>query len=98
MQEAQIISFIKEIDNALMPSGHLLLWTDKFHLCTGVTNWLIGTALNTVDLIVWNKLRMGMGYRTRRMSDDIALCFKKRPRERRGSGSFMTSQMYGRRS
>jgi site-specific DNA-methyltransferase (adenine-specific) len=69
MDEAQIVAFIKVIDEVLMPSGHLLLWTDKFHLCTGIAGWLRGTGLNTVDLIVWNKMRIGMGYRTRRMSE-----------------------------
>jgi site-specific DNA-methyltransferase (adenine-specific) len=83
MHEAQIISFIREIDRTLMPSGHLLLWTDKFHLCTGITHWLTGTALNTVDLIVWNKMRMGMGYRTRRMSE-YCLVLQKAPRRAKG--------------
>jgi site-specific DNA-methyltransferase (adenine-specific) len=69
MPQEQILTFIQAIDRALMPSGHLLLWVDKFHLCTGITEWLDGTALNTVDLVVWNKLRMGMGYRTRRVSE-----------------------------
>jgi site-specific DNA-methyltransferase (adenine-specific) len=83
MNETQIISFIKAIDKALMPSGHLLLWTDKFHLCTGIANWLVGTGLNTVDLIVWNKLRMGMGYRTRRMSE-YCLVLQKAPQRAKG--------------
>jgi len=83
MQEAQIIEFIREIDRALMPSGHLLLWTDKFHLCTGIANWLAGTDLNTVDLIVWNKMRMGMGYRTRRMSE-YCLVIQKAPQRAKG--------------
>lgn len=83
MHETQIISFIKEIDRVLMPSGHLLLWMDKFHLCTGVTHWLNGTALNTVDLVVWNKMRMGMGYRTRRMSE-YCLVLQKAPLRAKG--------------
>jgi site-specific DNA-methyltransferase (adenine-specific) len=83
MQEIQIISFIKAIDKALMPSGHLLLWTDKFHLCTGISSWLTGTDLNTVDLIVWNKKRMGMGYRTRRMSE-YCLVLQKAPLRAKG--------------
>jgi site-specific DNA-methyltransferase (adenine-specific) len=33
MNESDIRTFILEIDRALMPSGHLLLWIDKFHLC-----------------------------------------------------------------
>jgi site-specific DNA-methyltransferase (adenine-specific) len=69
MSETLIVAFVKSIAEALMPSGHLLLWTDKYHLCTGITGWLAGTGLETVDLIVWNKMRIGMGYRTRRMSE-----------------------------
>ena len=83
MDEAQIVAFIKEIDRALMPSGHLLLWTDKFHLCTGIVHWLAGTSLSTVDLIVWNKMRMGMGYRTRRMSE-YCLVLQKAPLRAKG--------------
>jgi site-specific DNA-methyltransferase (adenine-specific) len=52
-----------------MASGHLLLWVDKYHLCTGILDWFAGTDLSTVDLIVWNKRRIGMGYRTRRTSE-----------------------------
>ncbi|HSA79602.1 MAG TPA: DNA methyltransferase [Geminicoccaceae bacterium] len=83
MQEAQIISFIEAIAKILMPSGHLLLWMDKFHLCTGIAHWLTGTELNSVDLIVWNKMRMGMGYRTRRMSE-YCLVAQKAPQRAKG--------------
>lgn len=83
MDEALIISFVHEIGRVLMPSGHLLLWIDKFHLCTGIENWIVGTDLNTVDLIVWNKMRMGMGYRTRRMSE-YCLVLQKTPLRAKG--------------
>jgi site-specific DNA-methyltransferase (adenine-specific) len=83
MDEVQIISFIRLIDKILMPSGHLLLWTDKFHLCTGTASWLAGTDLNTVDLIVWNKKRIGMGYRTRRTSE-YCLVLQKAPLRAKG--------------
>jgi site-specific DNA-methyltransferase (adenine-specific) len=83
MNDTQIVFFIKAIDKALMPSGHLLLWTDKFHLCTGITNWLAGTDLSTVDLLVWNKMRMGMGYRTRRISE-YCLILQKAPLRAKG--------------
>lgn len=69
MDESLITAFIRAIDRALMPSGHLLLWVDKFHLCTGILPWLAGTSLATVDLLVWDKQRIGMGYRTRRKSE-----------------------------
>ena len=83
MDEKQIISFIKEIYRTLMPSGHLLLWVDKYHLCMGVMPWLSETQLFTVDLIVWNKKRMGMGYRTRRQSE-YCLVLQKAPLRAKG--------------
>ena len=55
MDEKTIIRFIEEIDRVLMPSGHLFLWVDKFHLCQGVLSWFENTSLNLVDMIVWDK-------------------------------------------
>lgn len=69
MPEPVIRAFLQEIDRVLVPSGHLLLWVDKFHLCSGIQPWLQGTALTQVDLITWDKGRIGMGYRTRRRSE-----------------------------
>jgi len=83
MDEAQIGQFIGEIDRTLIPSGHLLLWLDKYHLCTGVTSWIGKTDLETVDLIVWNKMRIGMGYRTRRTSEYL-LVLQKKPLRAKG--------------
>jgi site-specific DNA-methyltransferase (adenine-specific) len=83
MSEEEIATFIREVDRVLMPSGHLMLWIDKFHLCTGTCHWLEGTALATVDLIVWNKLRIGMGYRTRRASE-YCLVLQKAPVRAKG--------------
>ncbi|MGI9437779.1 MAG: DNA-methyltransferase [Geminicoccaceae bacterium] len=83
MSEDLIGQFIKAIDRVLIPSGHLLLWMDKYHLCTGVLHWLTGTELQTVDLIVWNKMRIGMGYRTRRTSE-YCLVLQKQPLRAKG--------------
>ena len=83
MDEGQIVAFITEIGRVLMPSGHLLLWVDKYHLCTGVQPWFSATMLSTVDLIVWNKLRFGMGYRTRRTSE-YCLVLQKAPLRAKG--------------
>src|SRR4051812_5948123 len=46
MDEGQIVAFITEIGRVLMPSGHLLLWVDKYHLCTGVQPWFSATMLS----------------------------------------------------
>ena len=76
MDEDTIINFIKEIDRVLKDSGHLFLWVDKFHLCQGVLDWLTDTNFNLVDMIVWDKGKIGMGYRTRRKSEYIVVLQK----------------------
>ncbi len=83
MTDDEIGRFFHEIDRVLMPSGHLMLWTDKFHLCIGMRPWFEGTQLEIVDLIVWNKRRMGMGYRSRRVSEYLAV-LQKAPRRAKG--------------
>ena len=76
MTEETICNFIKEIDRVLLPSGHLFLWVDKFHLCTGLSKWYKDTSLNLVDMIVWDKQKMGMGYRSRRISEYLIVLQK----------------------
>ena len=76
MDEPTIKRFIKEIDRVLEPSGHLFLWVDKFHLCQGVLEWLQHTDLNLVDMVVWDKGKIGMGFRTRRKSEYLIVCQK----------------------
>lgn len=76
MSEDLIINFIKEIDRVLKPSGHLFLWVDKFHLCQGVLSWFAETDFNLVDMIVWDKGKIGMGYRTRRKSEYLIVLQK----------------------
>ena len=83
MDEKLIGRFVKAIDTVLIPSGHLFLWMDKFHLCTGFQNWLKGTSLDVVDMLTWNKGRMGMGYRTRRMCEYV-IVLQKLPRRAKG--------------
>ncbi len=83
MNEATIAEFVRGIDRVLIPSGHLFLWMDKFHLCQGFTQWLAGTRLDVVDMVVWDKCRMGMGYRTRRQSE-YCVVLQKQPRRAKG--------------
>ena len=77
MSEETIKQFIKEFDRVIVPSGHLFLWVDKFHLCQGVLDWLHNTNLSIVDMIVWDKARIGMGYRSRRKSEYLIVIQKK---------------------
>lgn len=83
MSESTIADFVKGIDKALIPSGHLFLWLDKFHLCNGFREWLGGTGLDVVDLVNWNKGKIGMGYRTRRASE-YCIVLQKAPRKAKG--------------
>lgn len=82
MGEETIRDFIREIGRVLIPSGHLFLWVDKFHLCEGVSGWL-PQDLQVVDMIVWNKQKMGMGYRTRRQCEYLVVV-QKRPIRAKG--------------
>lgn len=83
MDTVKIGEFIYEIDRVLVPSGHLFLWIDKFHLVEGITDWFESTELNVVDLITWNKERFGMGYRSRRMGEYLAV-LQKSPKRAKG--------------
>lgn len=83
MEEGTIVQFIHEINRVLKPSGHLFLWVDKFHLCQGVLPWIIDTDLNLVDMIVWDKGKIGMGYRSRRKSEYLVV-FQKSPVRAKG--------------
>ena len=83
MSEEDIISFISGINRVLTPSGHLFLWIDKFHLCEGTKHWFENTSLEVVDLITWDKGKIGMGYRTRRKSEYL-LILQKEPKRAKG--------------
>jgi site-specific DNA-methyltransferase (adenine-specific) len=66
MPTTVVYDFVCEIARVLRPSGYLFLWVDKFALVQGTFN---NPLLSSVDLITWEKSRIGMGYRTRRKSD-----------------------------
>ncbi len=83
MPEETIQEFLLEIDRALLGSGHLFLWVDKFHLCQGVQPWLTGTRFEIVDLITWDKQTFGMGYRTRRRAE-YCVVLQKLPKKAKG--------------
>lgn len=82
MDEDTIRQFLAAIATVLAPSGHLFLWVDKFHLCEGVGEWL-SSGLHIVDMVVWDKGRMGMGYRTRRQCEYL-LVLQKNPLRAKG--------------
>lgn len=83
MTEETIVNFINKINDILMPSGHLFLWIDKFHVCEGFQHWINSTELEIVDMVIWNKNKMGMGYRTRRVSE-YCIIIQKQPKKAKG--------------
>ena len=76
MPEATIGAFLSAIARVVRPRGHLFLWVDKFHLVQGVRPWLAPAGLEAVDMVTWDKGRIGMGYRTRRRSEYLVVAQK----------------------
>ena len=83
MTEDDITCFVKEIARVLIPSGHLFLWVDKFHLCQDFRVWLKVGSLNVVDMITWDKGRIGLGYRSRHRSE-FCVVVQKTPKRAKG--------------
>lgn len=83
MDNKMIKQFLKEIERVLIKSGHLMLWVDKYIVCSGIHSLTQGTELQLVDMITWNKKRMGMGYRSRRYSEHLVI-FQKLPVRAKG--------------
>jgi site-specific DNA-methyltransferase (adenine-specific) len=74
MTSSYIDACCRETARVLAPSGYLLRWTDTFHLCEG--DHLRITELKCVDLIAWDSLRPGNGYRSRRRGDYLLVMQK----------------------
>lgn len=64
---------MRELSRVVCRSGYVFLWVDKYHLVEGVSPWLEGTDLRTVDLITWDKDRIGMGWRTRHQAEYLVV-------------------------
>ena len=80
MSQEIIFEFLAKIELVLKPNGYLFLWLDKFHLFE-VKSWIENyQSLEIVDMIVWNKMKIGMGYRTRRKSEYLVI-IQKSPRQ-----------------
>ena len=77
MSEETISKFLTLISEKLVPSGYLFLWVDKFHLVEGINGWIENIPiLHCVDMITWDKMKIGMGYRTRRKSEHLVIIQK----------------------
>lgn len=78
MSNQIIRDFLFEIVRILSQSGHLMFWCDKFVLCSELDSLFSSFELKLVDMITWNKHRIGMGYRSRRTSEHLII-FQKHP-------------------
>lgn len=78
MSDDDIAFVVEEAARVLHASGHLCLWMDKFSLASGHwRRWLRrAPKLKVVDLISWNKLRPGMGRRTRCVTEYLVIAQK----------------------
>jgi site-specific DNA-methyltransferase (adenine-specific) len=65
----------REFARILRPGGYLMRWLDAFALVEGV-HLRLGNALERVDLIAWDKLRIGQGHRSRRCGDYLLILQK----------------------
>ena len=61
MSASLITEFIKEIERILIPSGHLMLWVDKFIIGEGVTSLLEGSQLQGCGLDYLEQAKDGNG-------------------------------------
>ena len=78
MTDDDIQKFFTEIERILVPNGHVMFWVDKFILLNSLKQLTGHTDLQLIDMLTWNKGRMGMGYRTRRKSEYLVI-FQKPP-------------------
>ena len=75
MSESYIDDCCRESVRVLAPSGYLMRWVDTY---TMFQDWHLRIAglCQPVDLIAWDSLRIGNGYRSRRRGDYLVILQK----------------------
>jgi site-specific DNA-methyltransferase (adenine-specific) len=76
MSSDYIDACCRESMRVLQPSGYLMRWIDAFGLCTSQHLRIVNETCQCVDLIAWDNLRQGMGYRSRRRGDYLLILQK----------------------
>ncbi len=78
MTDGKIAFLVEEAERVLRPSGHCVIWLDKFSIGTGQHLKYLRRArhLQVVDLLAWNKLRIGMGRRLRCVTEYLVIAQK----------------------
>ena len=65
-----ILECCRESARVLRPGGYLAQWMNTFQIGTGYQLRVAdAAALQVVEIIVWDSLKLGMGYRARRRGD-----------------------------
>lgn len=72
MTTTSIIGVLIALTRVIQPSGYVMLWLDKFELLNAASLYACGD-LSIVDLVTWDKGRIGMGYRTRRRAEYLLI-------------------------
>jgi site-specific DNA-methyltransferase (adenine-specific) len=75
MTSAYIDECCREIARVLRPSSYLMLWSDTFRVCTAA-HLRISDILPCVDMISWDNMRPGNGYRSRRRGSYLLILQK----------------------
>ena len=75
MNKDTIYTFMEEIDRVLKPEAYCFLWVDKYIMGEGI-RFYNNTNLKPVDLLVWDKQRIGMGSRLRNQAEFLIVLQK----------------------
>jgi site-specific DNA-methyltransferase (adenine-specific) len=75
MSDDYIEACCREMSRVLRGNGYLMLWADTFNVCEA-HHHRIADVLSCVDLIVWDNLRIGNGYRSRRRGSYLVVLQK----------------------
>ena len=76
MTNKDIVNIFESVGTVLAPNGYVFLWVDTHHLMEGDIKQWLPSDMRIVDMIVWDKLRIGMGYRSRRSCEFLVVCQK----------------------
>lgn len=71
-----IRQFLAEIARVLRPSGYCAMWADKFNTLNFDHVYASTLHMRLVDMITWDKLTFGMGYRSRRRGEHLLIIQK----------------------
>lgn len=79
MSDEVIADFCHRIFTVLQPQGHLFFWCNMMKLTNATASTqVVDAGFMGVDMLTWDKVKMGMGYRFRKCCE-YCLAFQKPP-------------------